>query len=393
MIGSLGAIAVIGTLSWMQNMMTAPIGIGWMYFAMLTSLALIVPFGLIFFNLIATLFGGAIRNRAPLLFAAGAVSMISIGLAAEISHSLVGSAWELKNTTDATGATHFALVGGAVFGGFAGLYYWFPKMTGRTMGESLGRISFWTMVLGTLLTFVPLMLAGSEKGEVVDAYKFFDSTGVNGYNLIASIGAFILAIGIIVTLANAIVSRNSGAEAGHDPWGADSLEWFTLSPPEPHNFDVLPDVRSAPSDARHPRRDCPQHGARRAPRGSRVAAGSLSGMSSPDRGDRETSARRRGSSRLPDADQAEGPVIAVADHGDDDVRRRRPLDRARLPDLPRRRPLGRRRRRHQPRRRPRHRPPDGAHRGPPGGRWADLAAGCDRLRRLARRPPPSCSSR
>jgi cytochrome c oxidase subunit 1 len=244
-IGSMGAIAVIGTLSWMQNMMTAPIGIGWMYFAMLMSLALIVPFGLIFFNLIATLVGGAIRNRAPLLFAAGAVSMISIGLAAEISHSIVGSAWELKNTTDATGATHFALIGGSVFGGFAALYFWFPKMTGRTMGESLGRISFWTMVLGTLLTFVPLMLAGAEEGEVIDAYKFFDSTGVNGYNLIASIGAFVLAIGIIVTLANAIISRNTGAEAGHDPWGGDSLEWFALSPPEPHNFDVLPDVRSA----------------------------------------------------------------------------------------------------------------------------------------------------
>ena len=102
MIGSLVAIAVIGTLAWMQNMLTAPIGIGWMYFAMLISLALIVPFGLIFFNLIATLVGGAIRMRAPLLFAAGAISMISIGLAAEISHSMVGSAWELKNTTDAT---------------------------------------------------------------------------------------------------------------------------------------------------------------------------------------------------------------------------------------------------------------------------------------------------
>jgi heme/copper-type cytochrome/quinol oxidase subunit 1 len=242
---SLGAIAVLGTLAWMQNMFTAPIGIGWMYFAMLTSLALIVPFGLIFFNLIATLVGGAINSRAPLLFAAGALSMISIGLAAEISHSIVGSAWELKNTTDSTGATHFALIGGAVFGGFAGLYYWFPKMTGRTMGESLGRISFWTMVVGTLVTFLPLMLAGTEDGQVVDAYKYFDSTGVDGYNLIATIGAFVLAAGIIVTLANAIVSRTGGAEAGHDPWGGESLEWFALSPPEPHNFDVLPDVRSA----------------------------------------------------------------------------------------------------------------------------------------------------
>jgi cytochrome c oxidase subunit I len=243
-IGSLIAIAVLGTLAWMQNMLTAPIGIGWMYFAMIVSLALIVPFGLVLFNLIATLVGGAVRMRAPLLFAAGAISAISIGLASEVSHSMVAVAWRLQHTVDSTAATHFALVGGAVFGGFAALHWWFPKMTGRTMGETLARISFWTMALGTLLAFVPLFLAGGEEGQVIDAYKFFDGTGVNGYNLVASIGAFVLATGIVMTLVNAILSREGGAPAGHDPWGADSLEWFALSPPEPHNFDALPDVRS-----------------------------------------------------------------------------------------------------------------------------------------------------
>jgi heme/copper-type cytochrome/quinol oxidase subunit 1 len=243
--GSLAAIAVLGTLAWMQNMLTAPIGIGWMYFAMLMSLALIVPFGLIVFNLVATMLAGALRMRAPLLFALGAISFISIGLAAEIDHSMVAAAWQLKNTTDATAATHFALVGGAVFGGFAALYFWFPKMTGRTMGESLARISFWTMVIGILLAFVPLFLAGGEEGQVIDAYKFFDGTGVSAYNLIASIGTLVLAAGIVMTLVNAILSRVHGPEAGHDPWGGESLEWFALSPPQPHNFDVLPDVRSA----------------------------------------------------------------------------------------------------------------------------------------------------
>jgi cytochrome c oxidase subunit 1 len=243
-IGSLAAIAVIGTLAWMQNMLTAPIGIGWMYFAMILSLALIVPFGLVIFNLIATLVGGRIRMRAPLLFAVGAISMISIGLAAEISHSMVAVAWQLKNTEDATAATHFALIGGGVFGGFAMLHFWFPKMTGRTMGETLARFSFWTMVLGTLVTFVPLFLAGGEEGQVIDAYKFFGSTGVDAYNLIATIGSFVLATGVVLTLVNAIVSRENGPRAGHDPWGGDSLEWFALSPPDPHNFDVLPDVRS-----------------------------------------------------------------------------------------------------------------------------------------------------
>ena len=243
--GSMVAIAVLGTLAWMQNMMTAPIGIGWMYFAMLMSLALIVPFGLIVFNLIATISGGALRMRAPLLFAIGAISMISIGLGSEICHSMVAAAWNLKNTTDSTAATHFALVGGAIFGGFAALYYWFPKMTGRTMGENLARFSFWTMVIGILLAFGPLFLAGGEDGQVIDAYKFFAGTGVDAYNLIASIGTLILAAGIVMTLVNGILSRSGGAAAGHDPWGGDSLEWFALSPPEPHNFDLLPDVRSA----------------------------------------------------------------------------------------------------------------------------------------------------
>lgn len=244
-IGSLVAIAVIGTLAWMQNMLTAPIGIGWMYFAMLMSLALIVPFGLVVFNLIATMVGGALRMRAPLLFALGAISAISIGLAAEIGQSMVGLAWEVKNTTDSTAATHFALVGGAVFGGFAALHYWFPKMTGRTMGESLARISFWTMAVGILVAFVPLFMAGIIQGQTIDAYKYYEHTGLDTYNLIATIGSFVLALGIVLTIVNAILSRNGGPEAGHDPWGGDSLEWFTLSPPEPHNFDVLPDVRSA----------------------------------------------------------------------------------------------------------------------------------------------------
>jgi cytochrome c oxidase subunit I len=242
---SLAAIAVIGTLAWMQNMLTAPIGIGWMYYAMLMALALMVPFGLVIFNLIATLAGGTLRMRAPLLFALGAIFAITIGLASELVHSLVAAAWHLKNTTDATAATHFALVGGAVLGGFAALHYWFPKMTGRTMGESLARISFWTILVGLLLGFVPLFFAGALEGQVVDAYKYFEGDDVTLYNVLASIGVLILTVGILLTIVNAIFSRTNGPAAGHDPWAGETLEWLTLSPPEPHNFDVLPDVRSA----------------------------------------------------------------------------------------------------------------------------------------------------
>jgi heme/copper-type cytochrome/quinol oxidase subunit 1 len=244
LMGSFVAVAVIGTLAYMQNMYTAPIGLGWKYYAMLMSLALIVPVGLIFFNLISTLNGGALRMRAPVLFAVGALVSISLGLAAELQQSLVGAAFYLKNTTDSTAATHFALIGGAVFGGFAALHYWFPKMTGRTMGEQLGRLSFWTLSLGTLVAFVPMALAGWEEDQVVDAYKFFNHTGVNFYNLLSSIGMLILLIGVILILTNAVASIKGGARAGHDPWKGSTLEWFALSPPPAHNFDVRPDVRS-----------------------------------------------------------------------------------------------------------------------------------------------------
>jgi cytochrome c oxidase subunit I len=264
---SLAAIAVLGTLAWMQNMLTAPIGIGWMYFAMLISLALVVPFGLVLFNLIATLIGGTLRMRAPVLFAIGAISAISIGLAAELEQSLVGAAWHVKNTTDATAATHFALIGAAVLGGFAALYYWFPKMTGRTMGELLGRISFWTIVTGLLLGFVPLFLAGDDGGQVIDAYKYFDDGALTTYNVIATIGVVVLFVGLLLTILNAIFSRTNGSSAGHDPWGGDTLEWFTLSPPEPHNFDVLPDVRSA-----QPLRDIREAIGNRTRRAERAAA-------------------------------------------------------------------------------------------------------------------------
>ena len=112
------------------------------------------------------------------------------------------------------------------------------------MGESLGRLSFWTMLGGAQLMLVPLLLAGLD-GQVVDIYKFYGDIGLDGFNLLGSIGAFILAAGILMTLVNAVISSRNGRPEGHDPWGGATLEWFTLSPPPPHNFDLVPDVRSS----------------------------------------------------------------------------------------------------------------------------------------------------
>lgn len=111
------------------------------------------------------------------------------------------------------------------------------------MGEYLATFSFWTLFAGVNMTFFPLFLAGVQ-GQVVDSYKYFAGTGVSAYNLVATVGSFVLAIGIILTLVNAVLSLKNGPPAGHDPWAGESLEWFALSPPPAHNFDVLPDVRS-----------------------------------------------------------------------------------------------------------------------------------------------------
>jgi heme/copper-type cytochrome/quinol oxidase subunit 1 len=243
-IGSMVSIAVIGTLAWTQNMITAPIPIGWKYYAMLMSISLIVPFGLIFWNLISAVSNSDFNMRAPLRYAMGALSLASVGLAVEVSQSTIAVGSQLQQTYDAWAATHFALIGFAVFGGLAAVSYWYPKITGRELDEDRARVSFFVMFAGALIALVPLFAAGVE-GQVTDSYRFFADEGVSAYNLIASIGTVILFIGLVLTLGNLIRSRTLGAPATPDPWRGATLEWLTLSPPPAHNFDVLPDVRSS----------------------------------------------------------------------------------------------------------------------------------------------------
>ncbi len=238
------AIGVLGLLAWMQNMYSAEIARGWLYLAMAASLALAVPIGVLVFGWIATLWEGALRLRAPLLFALGAISTMSIGLAGELANSVIPVGWQTGNTMAAWQDTHYALIGGAVFAGFAGLYYWYPKLTGRTMGEGLAQGSFWAMLIGVNLMCIAMFLAGVD-GQPVDVGEYYEGIGLDGDNLVASIGAFVLAVGILLTLVNAVLGVRHGARAGHDPWGGSTLEWLTLSPPPEHNFDAIPDVRSA----------------------------------------------------------------------------------------------------------------------------------------------------
>ncbi len=238
------AIAALGMLAWMQNMYPAPIPIGFLIATMAFALALIVPVGVLLVSWLAAIWGGSLRLGAPLLFALGAISTIAVGLAAEMMASVVAVGWQLDDTTWATGATHYALAGGALLGGFAALHYWFPKITGRAMADGVGRASFWLILIGVHATFLPMLGAGLS-GQPVEVYTYFQGTGLGGWNLAASIGSFVLAVGVLATLANAAYSAGRGREAGHDPWGGATLEWFAPSPPPEHNFDVVPDVRGA----------------------------------------------------------------------------------------------------------------------------------------------------
>ncbi len=210
---------------------------------MLLSISLIVPFGLIFWNLISAVSRSDFNMRAPLRYAMGALSLASIGLLVEVSQSTIAIGSQLQQTYDAWAATHFALIGFALFGGFAAVSYWYPKITGRELNEDRARISFQVMFAGTLVALVPLFGAGVE-GQVTDSARFFSNEGVSAFNLIASIGTVILFIGVVLSIGNLIKSRTEGAVAAPDPWRGDSLEWLALSPPPAHNFDVLPDVRS-----------------------------------------------------------------------------------------------------------------------------------------------------
>jgi heme/copper-type cytochrome/quinol oxidase subunit 1 len=150
--------------------------------------------------------------------------------------------WQLTDTYFVVAHMHHVLFGGTAFGIMAGLYYWFPKMTGRMLSEGLGKLSFWLLVIGFNVTFLPQYSAGlSGMPRRVAEYQ---GGGLTEYNVISTIGSFILAAGALVTVYNVLRSIRSGRAAGPDPWRANTLEWFTPSPPPDHNFDVIPTVRS-----------------------------------------------------------------------------------------------------------------------------------------------------
>jgi cytochrome c oxidase subunit I len=237
------AIAFLGMLVWAHHMFATPTPTVVLAFFMLSSFTIAVPTGIKIFNWIATLWRGQIVMKVPLYFAAALPGLFVIGGISGVILAIFPVDWYLTDTYFVVAHFHYVLFGGSVFGLFAGLYYWFPKMSGRMMSESLGKLSFWLMFVGFNTTFLVQHSAGLS-GMPRRIYDYDESLGVGTYNLISTIGAFILAIGILVTLVNALVSLKKGRVAGNDPWQGNTLEWFTTSPPPPNNFDVVPRIRS-----------------------------------------------------------------------------------------------------------------------------------------------------
>ncbi len=245
-------IGALGFSVWAHHMFTT--GSVYLPFFSLMTFFIAVPTGVKMFNWIFTLFRGKLTLSTPLLFALGFLSMFLIGGINGAFSAAVPVDFALHDTYWVVSHLHYVLFGGSVFGVMAGLYYWFPKMTGRMLHEGLGKVHFVLMFVGFNLTFFPmhqLGLAGMPR-RIAD---YAANAGWNDLNLAATVGGFLIAASMIPLLWNVFISRRNGVVAGDDPWEGNTLEWATSSPPPPYNFDHLPEIRSERPlfDVRHGR--------------------------------------------------------------------------------------------------------------------------------------------
>jgi cytochrome c oxidase subunit I len=238
------AIGFYSLLVWAHHMFTVGLSTPLLGFFMISSMIIAVPTGIKILNWLATTWRGNILFETPMLFALGFIALFTIGGLSGIFLATFPVDWQAQDSYFVVAHLHYVLFGGSMFGIFGGLYYWWPKMFGRKLDETLGKWHFWLLFIGFNLTFFPQHLLGLA-GMPRRIYTY-SRAGWETDNLISTIGSYVMAAAILVFVVNVIwTRRRAGVRAGNDPWLGDTLEWYTTSPPPPHNFEKVPYVTSA----------------------------------------------------------------------------------------------------------------------------------------------------
>jgi cytochrome c oxidase subunit 1 len=236
-------IGFMGWGVWSHHMFAVGLGpIADSFFA-LTTMLIAIPTGVKIFNWIATMWGGRLEFKTPMLFAIGFISMFIMGGLSGFMHASPPADLQQSDTYFVVAHIHYVLFGGSMLGIFAGLYYWFPKMTGRMMNEGLGKLHFWLTILAMNVTFFPMHFVGLL-GMPRRIYTYAPNMGFDWMNMMSTIGVFGIIASILVFIVNFLRSQRSGQLAGPDPWGGATLEWAIPSPPPAHNFGTVPTVHS-----------------------------------------------------------------------------------------------------------------------------------------------------
>ena len=236
------AIGFIGFLVWAHHMYTVGLDVNTKAYFTAATMVIAVPTGIKIFSWIATMWGGSIEFRTPMLFAIGFIFLFTVGGVTGVVLANAGIDIVLHDTYYVIGHFHYVLSLGAVFALFAGFYYWIGKMSGRQYPEWMGKVHFWLLFVGVNLTFFPMHFLGLQGmprriADYPDAFA--------GWNMVASLGAWISAVSIVWFILTIIRTYQAGQECPENPWGegADTLEWKTASPPPFHTYETLPTIR------------------------------------------------------------------------------------------------------------------------------------------------------